>query len=270
MFLLSFSKVTVVIADDSKEFASILTEFLSVNEKIEIVGVANDGIEAFNLVQEKKPDLMLLDMIMPKLDGLGVLEKLNSYNIYPRPKIIVLSALGQDRITQRAIELGADYYAVKPFDIDVLVTRMLQMCADTEPAMDLKKDTSLMENVQFSKEVNNSMDLENQITDIMHQLGIPANIKGYMYLRTALKLVFDDTNMLAVTKMLYPEIAKQFHTTPGKVERAIRHAIEIIWTRGNISALKIIMGHAVNTNIDKPTNAHLIASIADSLRLKNR
>lgn len=205
------NNISVVIADDNKEFCNILNDYLLNQRDIIVTGIAKDGIEALKLIQEKKPDLVILDIIMPHLDGLGVLERLNSMNIEPMPRIIVLSAVGQDKITQRAIMLGADYYVVKPFDMDVFTKRIRQMFNNTisneikttQPLADIENE------VKYVPDPSKPLDLESEITGIIHEIGVPAHIKGYMYLREAISMVVNDIELLsAVTKELYPSIAK--------------------------------------------------------------
>lgn len=265
------SKINVVIADDNKEFCNILNGYLLNQRDIVVVGIAKDGIEALKLIEEKKPDLVILDIIMPHLDGLGVLERLNGMNIDPLPRIIVLSAVGQDKITQRAITLGADYYVVKPFDMDVFTKRIRQMFNNTISSDEIKRTISVSENTETRINKNEPMDLEAEITNIIHEIGVPAHIKGYMYLREAITMVVNDMELLsAVTKELYPSIAKKFNTTASRVERAIRHAIEVAWSRGQVDTINRIFGYTIHNDKGKPTNSEFIAMVADKLRLKNR
>jgi two-component system response regulator (stage 0 sporulation protein A) len=268
------TKINVIIADDNKEFCNILSDYLLNQRDIMVTGIANDGVEALKLVEEKKPDLIILDIIMPHLDGLGVLEKLNSIDITPMPRVIVLSAVGQDKITQRAINLGADYYVVKPFDMDVFTKRIRQMFNNTISSEEVRRpvvmpETCSQEKISLSK--NEPADLEQEITDIIHEIGVPAHIKGYMYLREAITMVVNDMELLsAVTKELYPSIAKKYNTTASRVERAIRHAIEVAWSRGQVETINNIFGYTINNGKGKPTNSEFIAMVADKLRLKNR
>ncbi|HID0881980.1 TPA: sporulation transcription factor Spo0A [Clostridium botulinum] len=268
------TKINVIIADDNKEFCNILSDYLLNQRDIMVTGIANDGVEALKLVEEKKPDLIILDIIMPHLDGLGVLEKLNSIDITPMPRVIVLSAVGQDKITQRAINLGADYYVVKPFDMDVFTKRIRQMFNNTISSEEVRRpvvmpETCSQEKISLSK--NEPADLEQEITDIIHEIGVPAHIKGYMYLREAITMVVNDMELLsAVTKELYPSIAKKYNTTASRVERAIRHAIEVAWSRGQVETINNIFGYTINNGKGKPTNSEFIARVADKLRLKNR
>jgi two-component system, response regulator, stage 0 sporulation protein A len=265
------SKITVLIADDNKEFCNILNDYLLNQRDILVTGIAKDGVEALKLIQERKPDLVVLDIIMPHLDGLGVLERLNTMAIDPMPRIIVLSAVGQDKITQRAITLGADYYVVKPFDMDVFTKRIRQMFNNTISGDETKKTISLMDTTEMKLNKKEPIDLEAEITNIIHEIGVPAHIKGYMYLREAITMVVNDMELLsAVTKELYPSIAKKFNTTASRVERAIRHAIEVAWGRGQVETINKLFGYTIHNDKGKPTNSEFIAMVADKLRLKNK
>lgn len=267
------NKITVLIADDNKEFCNILNDYLLNQMDIQVIGTAKDGLEALSLIEERKPDLVVLDIIMPHLDGLGVLEKLNTMNLNPMPRIIVLSAVGQDKITQRAITLGADYYVIKPFDMEVFTQRIRQMFNNTISSEESKQSVSIG-SIQETTKVNlkkEPMDLEAEITNIIHEIGVPAHIKGYMYLREAITMVVEDMELLsAVTKELYPSIAKKYNTTASRVERAIRHAIEVAWGRGQVDAINKLFGYTVHNDKGKPTNSEFIAMVADKLRLKNK
>lgn len=258
-------KIKIVIADDNREFCHILSKFIGDEEEFKIVGKAKDGIEALELVDEKRPDILILDIIMPHLDGLGVLEKLqNKYDDY-FPKVIVLSAVGQDRITQKAIELGAYYYMIKPFDFNILIERLKQI----ENTSTVQKEIIIKEYNGIYMNKNKEQDIESKITKIIQEIGVPAHIKGYLYLREAINMVVDDIDYLgAVTKELYPGVAEKFNTTASRVERAIRHAIEVAWNRGKIDTIDKIFGYTVNNHKGKPTNSEFIALIADKLRLE--
>ena len=274
------SKISVLIADDNKEFCSILNDYLLNQKDIVVTGIAKDGREALDLIVERKPDLVILDIIMPHLDGLGVLEKLNTMELEKTPRIIILSAVGQDKITQQAITLGADYYTVKPFDMEVFTKRIREMF-NNAPATATQENVIQNSRVSYpttSSYILNSepkskapVDLETEITNIIHEIGVPAHIKGYMYLREAITMVVNDMELLsAVTKELYPSIAKKYNTTASRVERAIRHAIEVAWGRGQIEAINKLFGYTVHNDKGKPTNSEFIAIIADKLRLKNK
>ncbi len=260
-------RIKIVIADDNKEFSSILCDYLKGQSDFEVVGVAKDGIEAVKLVSSLQPDVLVLDIIMPHLDGLGVLEKINSTANMPIPKVIVLSAVGQDKITQRAINLGAEYYVVKPFDMEIFSKRIRQMFI-SGGAPEIRRPSSMFtENPPYS----DANTLEAEITNIIHEIGVPAHIKGYLYLREAITMVVNDVELLsAVTKELYPNIAKKYNTTASRVERAIRHAIEVAWSRGQVEAINRIFGYTIHTDKGKPTNSEFIAMVADKLRLKSK
>lgn len=253
---LYMKKMRVLIADDNREFCEILKEYLTSQDDFELVGMANNGIDALEIVREKQPDIVVLDIIMPHLDGIGVLERLASGNYGNRPKVVMLTAFGQESMTQRAVELGADYYILKPFDIEVLGNRLRQLA-----------DGHQVTTHQPIKSRN--LDLE--VTNIIHQMGVPAHIKGYQYLRDAILLVIGEINLLgAVTKELYPMIAQKYNTTPSRVERAIRHAIELAWDRGNVDMMNKFFGYTINVERGKPTNSEFIAMIADKLRIGSK
>lgn len=259
-------RISVLIADDNKDFCNILKEYLSTQDDVDVVGVAKDGNEALDLVSKHNPDVLVLDIIMPHLDGLGVLEKLNTMNLEKFPKIIVLSAVGQDKITQRAINLGADYYVVKPFNFEVFMKRIRQLTG-AAPAI-VERRHRLESNRGL---VNNNQSIEAKITNIIHEIGVPAHIKGYLYLREAIGMVIENIELLsAVTKELYPNIAKKYNTTPSRVERAIRHAIEVAWSRGKVDTINNLFGYTVHTDKGKPTNSEFIAMVADKLRLEEK
>ncbi len=266
------SKISVLIADDNKEFCSILNDYLLNQRDIVVTGIAKDGREALELIVERKPDLVILDIIMPHLDGLGVLERLNTMDLEKMPRIIILSAVGQDKITQQAITLGAYYYTVKPFDMEVFTKRIREMFSNA-PVENVRSSyaTSSIISTPTDNRAKVPMDLETEITNIIHEVGVPAHIKGYMYLREAITMVVNDMELLsAVTKELYPSIAKKYNTTASRVERAIRHAIEVAWGRGQVDAINRLFGYTIHGDKGKPTNSEFIAIIADKLRLKNK
>jgi len=246
----------VFVADDNREFSDLLVEYLEQQPDIEIVGKAYNGKETLELIGENPPDVLLLDIIMPHLDGLGVLEKLNE--LEEKPKVIMLTAFGQEDITRKAVELGASYYILKPFNMEVLVERIRLLGNGSSP-------TPTVHNL--SKPMKKSS-LEADVTNIIHEIGIPAHIKGYHYLREAIMMVVEEVDLLgSVTKVLYPRIAEKFDTTSSRVERAIRHAIEVAWSRNNIETIKKFFGYTINTERGKPTNSEFIALVADRLRL---
>lgn len=265
------SKISVLIADDNKEFCSILNDYLLNQKDIVVTGIAKDGREALELIQQKQPDLVVLDIIMPHLDGLGVLEKLNGMDLDKMPRVIVLSAVGQDKITQQAITLGADYYVVKPFDMDIFTKRIREMFSTQDVETKRRSVSTQVVQREAAATSRGPIDLETEITSIIHEIGVPAHIKGYMYLREAITMVVNDMELLsAVTKELYPSIAKKYNTTASRVERAIRHAIEVAWGKGQVDAINKLFGYTVHNEKGKPTNSEFIAIIADKLRLKNK
>ncbi len=268
-------KISVLIADDNKDFCDIISEFLQKQEDIQVVGVANDGLQTLDMILQLKPDVVILDIIMPHLDGLGVLEKLNQEKLDVYPKIIILSAVGQDKITQRAILMGADYYIVKPFDLELLMKRVREITLDLDHEFQQRTTSMITENPEITYQpintVNKSSSLESDITNIIHEVGVPAHIKGYQYLREAILMVVKDVDLLSgITKELYPGIAKKFNTTPSRVERAIRHAIEVAWSRGRIETINKLFGYTIHDEKGKPTNGEFIAMVADKLRMQSR
>lgn len=259
-------KVTVVIADDNKEFRLVLNDFLLTKNLFDVVDMVEDGLKAVEAVEKYEPDILILDIIMPHLDGLGVLEKLHKKNLSKFPKVIVLSAVGHDKVTQRAISMGVDYYIVKPFNFESFAERMMQIS---------EFETSRVQNknreVTYNEKVRSELSLEVKITEILHEVGVPAHIKGYQYLRTSIIDVVNNIELLgAITKELYPSIAIKYTTTPSRVERAIRHAIEVAWTRGKIETINHIFGYTIHNNKGKPTNSEFIAMISDKLRLEQK
>ena len=262
-------KLRIVIADDNIDFANTLKSYLSKEEDMEIVGMVKDGEEVCKIIEDKKPDVVLLDVIMPHLDGLGVLEKLQEMNIEKRPIIIMLSAVGQDKITQKAINLGAEYYIVKPFEISLLIKRIKEL-KYYEPEKDKSNYLSREIKQQYieiaPENKNNEESLEALVTNVIHEVGVPAHIKGYQYLREAIIMVVNNIDIInQITKQLYPNIANKYGTTPSRVERAIRHAIEVAWGRGEPATVENIFGYTVSASKGKPTNSEFIAMIADIL-----
>jgi two-component system, response regulator, stage 0 sporulation protein A len=266
-------KITVLISDDNREFATTLSNYLEKDEEIEVIGMAKDGEEAIEMIKSLKPNVVLLDVIMPHLDGLGVLEQINSMDMEKPPICIMLSAVGQDKITQKAISLGAQYYVVKPFDIQVLIHRIKEL-KNYQPATNRGSSFVLKETkAQYidipQSEKKSQENLEALVTNVIHEIGVPAHIKGYQYLREAIMMVVNDIDIInQITKQLYPEIAEKYHTTPSRVERAIRHAIEVAWGRGQQETVENIFGYTVSASKGKPTNSEFIAMIADKLRLE--
>lgn len=265
-------KITVLISDDNNEFATTLSNYLENDDDIQVVGKARDGEEALSMIATIKPDVVLLDVIMPHLDGIGVLERLSTMRLENPPICIMLSAVGQDKITQKAIALGAQYYVVKPFDIAVLVKRIKELKyyqpSGNRGSFIVKESKAQYIDIPQSEKKNEDS-LEALVTNVIHEVGVPAHIKGYQYLREAIMMVVNDIDIInQITKQLYPEIAQKYHTTPSRVERAIRHAIEVAWGRGQPDVVENIFGYTVSASKGKPTNSEFIAMIADKLRLE--
>ena len=259
-------KLNVAIADDNERMVDLLSTLVKGDKELELVGQAADGQEIYKIIKEKEPDVVLLDIVMPKMDGLGVLDKVQrDTSIKKTPNFIMVSAVNQPQVTEDAFALGADYFIMKPFDKDTIIQRIKKTRrtrAFVEPGFYQKK----------TKEYTEAA-LEADVTNIIHEIGVPAHIKGYQYLRDAIILSVNDMEMLnSITKILYPTIAKKHQTTASRVERAIRHAIEVAWSRGKMDTIDELFGYTVSTGKGKPTNSEFIALIADKIRLeyKNR
>lgn len=251
------SKIKVVILDDNAGMREILKEYINMQEDMEVVGVAWDGVTGLEIIKTACPDVVIMDMIMPQLDGLGVLECLNAGDYQSSPTVICLSAVGQEDLIRRAIELGAKYYMVKPFDLGMMVKRIREVMRKIEPPKVSSTGAIKSEN------------LEEKISNIFLSIGIPAHIKGYHFLREAIKMVVENSELINhITKELYPGIAKKFNTTPSKVERAIRHAIDVAWSRGKVENINKLFGYVVYGKNEKPTNGEFIALVADKLSME--
>lgn len=265
-------KTTILIADDNQEFSQTLANYIHEQDDMEVIGIAKDGEEAVDMITNIMPDVVLLDVIMPHLDGIGVLEKMSIIKCDKKPMCIMLSAVGQDKITQKAVGLGAEYYVVKPFDIELLIKRIRQL-KNFKPTQNVNSFVGRELKPQYVEiPVNgekNEENLEALVTNIIHEVGVPAHIKGYQYLREAIIMVVNDIDVInQITKSLYPKIAYKFNTTPSRVERAIRHAIEVAWGRGDQKTVENIFGYTISAAKGKPTNSEFIAMIADKLRLE--
>ena len=258
-------KLNVAIADDNTKMADMLGQMIEEDKDLELVGKAHNGEEICNIIKDKEPDVVILDIIMPKMDGLSVMEKFSHDTSGSKvPVFIVVSAVGQERITEDAFSLGADYYVLKPFDNTTLLNRIKHIRKLGDRRVREISRSNHAENRKPQPERN----LETDVTNIIHEIGVPAHIKGYQYLRDAIILSVNDMEMLgAVTKILYPAIAKKHNTTSSRVERAIRHAIEVAWSRGRIETIDELFGYTINEGKGKPTNSEFIALIADRIRL---
>lgn len=258
-------KLNIAIADDNEKMVQLLDRIVSSDEELEVVGKAGNGEELLEIIKEKKPDVVLLDIIMPKLDGLTVMDRVNHTPDMKKPAFIVISAVSQEKMTEDAFELGADYYILKPFDNETVVNRIKRVKTRQMRSSSKAKKVNAYESQKAYMERN----LETDVTNIIHEVGVPAHIKGYQYLRDAIIMSVGDMEMLnSITKILYPTIAKRHQTTPSRVERAIRHAIEVAWSRGKMDTIDELFGYTVNNGKGKPTNSEFIALIADKIRLE--
>lgn len=252
-------KIKVLIADDSTVVLEVLSSYLQDKEDIEVVGTAEDGLQVMDILRSKPVDVLLLDMVMPRLDGFGVLAQIQKENLPHRPHIIAVTALMRDDFIQRAINLGSDYYILKPFELSAVYQRIVERNQPVEVQADAP--------VRAPQPANCSLD--ERIANIFLSMGIPAHIKGYHFLREAIKLVVNDREMInAITKDLYPTVALNFNTTSSKVERAIRHAIDVAWTRGQMENINMLFGSKLYVKHEKPTNGEFIALIADRLSIE--
>ena len=258
-------KLKIAIADDNEKMLRLLGRIVESDEELNVVGTAKDGEEAYDMIKTKQPDVVLLDIVMPKLDGLGVMDKVNrDTTLKKRPAFIMISAIGQEKITEDAFNLGADYYIMKPFDNEMVINRIKNLRDKNRKGVEIKKV-----NAYEKKEDYTERNLEADVTNIIHEIGVPAHIKGYQYLREAIIMSVNDIEMLnSITKILYPTIAKKYQTTPSRVERAIRHAIEVAWSRGKMDTIDELFGYTINNGKGKPTNSEFIALIADKIRLE--
>ncbi len=244
-------KIKVLMIDDNIQLIEAVKEYFKGSKKVEITSVAYDGIEGIEKIENDLYDVIILDLIMPKKDGLYVLEEMKKKNL--NKKIIVATSYNTQEVIKEVSDYGVNYYILKPFDFDDLEKRILELC------------NKKIESKSIDLHYNN---LQIAITKVLHELGIPSHIKGYQYIRDGVSLVFDNPDMIGgITKELYPELASKFDTTVSRVERAIRHAIEVSWNRGNWDLMTEIFGNSVDIDRAKPTNSEFIVTVADKLRL---
>ncbi|MBE5956920.1 MAG: sporulation transcription factor Spo0A [Lachnospiraceae bacterium] len=264
------NNIGVMIAIDDQKMIKSLTDRMSLENDINIAAVTRDGKEALHFIKDTKPDVVLLDTVLPSLDGLAVLERMTEEE-RTKSSVIMLSAMGQDALAEEAFLLGTRYFLLKPFDMDSLLHKIRQ-CKQVnkkEGVFMHTGDRGSMEDRIGKPEKQNTVSLEIIVTNIIHEVGVPAHIKGYQYLRDAILMAVHDMDILnSITKQLYPEIAMRNHTTASRVERAIRHAIEVAWSRGRMDTIDELFGYTVNAGKGKPTNSEFIALIADKIRLE--
>ena len=251
-------KIRVMLADDNQSILRLLTDYLERKPDIEVVAAVSDGAAIVDAIRQFLPDLLVMDVIMPHKDGFMALEEMGRLEVALRPKVIVLTGLSRDDFIMRAIRLGAGYYMVKPFDMHVLYSRIREMAGDEGVVVDVSQPESS----------SGAESVDEQITNLFLTIGIPAHIKGYQYLREAVRMVLDNHEVInRITKELYPGIARKFDTSASKVERAMRHAIEVAWTRGRLDTVNQMYGYKVFAKDDKPTNGEFISCVAEKIQV---
>ena len=249
-------RIKVLVADASEEFRRILVEQLEGEAGMQVVGATGDGEEALQLSERLAPDVLVMDLVLTQMDGVEVLQALSKAEA--RPRVLVLSGFARGSVAELAASTGADYYMLQPCRLTAVAERVRQLAA-------------LQETEEGDDGEERARRLENVVTGIIHEIGVPAHIKGYQYLREAIIIAVGDMDVInAVTKILYPEVAKRFGTTASRVERAIRHAIEVAWDRGDLETLQKYFGYTVSNAKGKPTNSEFIAMIADRLQLQQK
>ncbi|MBR4003898.1 MAG: sporulation transcription factor Spo0A [Clostridia bacterium] len=250
-------KIKVLVLDDSElQRAKIQDLFLN-NEEFELIGCLNDGLEGINIVRDEQPDVVIADIVLQNYDGFELLEKIKEMNFVSKPKILILSSLKGDDFAQKALDLGASYYMVKPVAEEILLKRIKSLVDSNANG-----DTQIIRN-------GRNRALEEKISNVFITVGIPAHIKGYQFLREAIKMAIRQPEIInSITKQLYPAIANLFSTSASKVERAIRHAIEVAWNRGKIENINALFGIKVYNTNEKPTNGEFIALVADKMLIE--
>ena len=263
------AELKIVIAEDNPLMMELLSSILEEEDGFVVVGKADNGEDAYQMIMEKGPDLVLLDVIMPKLDGISVLEKVRAARSGKNmPAVIIVSAAGNETVASAAFRNGASYYILKPFDREILLDKIHLVAEERIRTKTVSVVREKPAETYFAKGDYIRQNLEDDVTQLLHEIGIPAHIKGYQYLRDAIIISVEEKEMLvSVTKVLYPTIAKKHGTTSSRVERAIRHAIEVAWSRGQLEMIHEIFGYTVNSGKGKPTNSEFIALITDKIRL---
>ncbi len=266
--------VNVVIVDDNPMILNTLDEVISSEAGLSVIGRADNGKDAIDMIKDTQPDVVLLDLVMPQMDGITVVENIKKKtSMLKNPAFIILSAVGGEQMTEEAFQAGANYFLMKPFDKGILVNKIRRIGKrPVRPVpgkvLEAPLKAATPEEAAMNREEYMKEHLETDITKMLHELGIPAHIKGYQYLRDAISMVVRDREMMeAVTKILYPEIAKKNYTSSSRVERAIRHAIEVAWGRGSLEVIDELFGYTISTGKGKPTNSEFIALIADKICL---
>ena len=249
-------KSKILIADSDSVFCVELADFLSAFDDTEVIGYVTNGRDAYHRIVNDKPDVVITGIVMPNIDGLAVIRKTNETRMDKKPYFIVVTAVNNTALMQKAMDLGAEYYLLRPLDYSVLI--------------ELIRETNKSKSKVSLKGANGEYNTEKRITETIQRVGIPAHIKGYHYIRSAITMMTDDMELAhSVTKVLYPAVAKEFDTTPQRVERAIRHAIEVAWNRGDPAVLNEMFGYTIDAERGKPTNSEFIAMISDKIRLEH-
>lgn len=261
------SDLNVAIAEDNPQMLNLLNNMLEEEDGFCVVGKADNGEDAYKMIMQTNPDIVLMDVIMPKLDGISVMERVKKERAgKPVPSFIMVTAAGNDTMAADAFRFGASYYIMKPFDRKVVMDKIRLVCRGTARLGSREGAKRVAPYIDKSEYIRQN--LENDVTRLLHEIGIPAHIKGYQYLRDAIAISVEEEDMLvSVTKVLYPTIAKKHNTTASRVERAIRHAIEVAWTRGRLDTIHELFGYTINNGKGKPTNSEFIALVSDKIRL---
>lgn len=246
-------QIRVLLVDNQREFLTLLMTALGETEGMEVVGQTGDGKQALELFEQETPDIIVMEVALPGMDGLSLIRKIRDTG--KDAGIIVTTAFHSNDMAVECSDLGVNFYLRKPYTPDTLIERM--------------RSWHERKSMPAPPQMDSALQLEVRVTEVIHQIGVPAHIKGYQYLRDAIIMAVDDMESVgAITKILYPSIAKQYHTTSSRVERAIRHAIEVAWDRGDLETLQRYFGYTVSNSKGKPTNSEFISMIADSLRLQ--
>ncbi len=262
------SDLNIAIAEDNPRMMEFLGNILEGETGFHVVGKADNGEDAYRMILDKKPDIVLMDVIMPKLDGISVLEKLRTgRGAKDMPAVIMVTAAGNETVTAAAFRNGASYYILKPFEREVLLDKIYLVAQERIQTKYISTVREQPESAYVAKKNYVRHNLEDDVTKLLHEMGIPVHIKGYQFLRDAIILSVEEREILvSVTKVLYPSIARKHSTTASRVERAIRHAIEVAWSRGKLEVIHDIFGYTVNSGNGKPTNSEFIALISDKIR----
>ena len=247
------TRIRVLIADGNEDFSERLRDHVQ-NSGYEVIGMASNGLQAVELLEQLQPDILILDLVLKELDGMGVLKAMSS--MQKQPAVLATGTFLTDFVSSKLAGAGVQYFMLKPYSFQMLTDRL----GEIREHVTTKNGQAALRGI---------VNIEAMVTSIIHEIGVPAHIKGYQYLREAIMIAVDDMEVInAITKVLYPQVAKAFQTTPSRVERAIRHAIEVAWDRGDLDTLQRFFGYTVSNTKGKPTNSEFIALIADKLQLQ--